>query len=157
MSDLEDGKYQIVFSPPPGPPFPTSPIGINKSSEPIVPLITGGSDNIFTVKKPDDNEAYNIWLPNPDPLFRVIGLEDIEATDVPVVALTTPSSADPTEYTPWNIVDWDGTYQISKPGRAIGWTYCWTVDNPGADQPVMLKPYSVDPSVKKPQWKFIKQ
>ena len=41
MSGPEDGKYQIVSSS-----FASSPIGVERSSQFVVPVITGGSDNI---------------------------------------------------------------------------------------------------------------
>ncbi|KAI9571791.1 hypothetical protein HD554DRAFT_2169038 [Boletus coccyginus] len=137
MSGLEDGKYLIAFSS-----FPSPPVGVERGSGSVAPVITEGSDNIR-------NDEYSIMLRNPGPRFTAIEGDKVVA---PIIL----SSADPIEITPWNISGSDGgPYVISKPTDLVGVIQCWTVENAGPDQPVVLKSYPVVPGMELPQWNFI--
>ncbi|KAF8125114.1 hypothetical protein EV363DRAFT_1419306 [Boletus edulis] len=73
MSDLHARKFLIVLASPSAP--PPFPVGANVDEGPVSPVISGGKDNVWSVRRVE-NGHYNLTLEQMGPRWLSRGIED---------------------------------------------------------------------------------
>ncbi|KAF8443330.1 hypothetical protein L210DRAFT_3503084 [Boletus edulis BED1] len=73
MSDLHARKFLIVLASPSAP--PPFPVGANVDEGPVSPVIAGGKDNVWSVRRVE-NGHYNLTLEQMGPRWLSRGIED---------------------------------------------------------------------------------
>jgi hypothetical protein len=136
MSGPQDGKYLIQLAVD----GPNLPIGVEFGGAPVKPVITEGSDNVWTVKKLNDGNYSLVLEQSGRPLFIQVDEGDLVGNVAPP-----PFS--------WTIRGKDGgPYTIEVPSGIIP-TRGWTVKNPTPKSPVTVDFITI--ALPTHQWNFI--